>query len=219
MVKKKKKQIIIFGSNSSLARSFIKSYKNIFRIICFQKKNKNNYSLKDINEEKNLIEFKNKNLLREIKKCNTILIFIGKFQKIDTDFSNEIIQANFAFNYKLLNALYKLRNNFKSKCKCIIIGSMNSKIPNKNCIMYSASKAALNKSVDNFQTLTKNCKLTFQIISPGPIKTKMRKYKENNFSLSPNQVNLLIHYMIKQDHEVIHNNIQLFSRKSYFNIY
>lgn len=171
------KKILIIGSSSDLAKTFIKISKK--KKYLFYKIDKKKIFFKDNSSYLKLFKI--------IKKFNPeyIINFIGIFKNDNFSF-NKYFDINTRLSWEIIN-YYRNRKN--KKITLIFIGSSSFNKARKSYILYTASKAALNSIVRSAKELLKKTKVKIKIINPEAINTKMRKNLLYKFSIKRNKKN------------------------------
>ena len=126
-----KKKILIFGSNSTLA-------KNIFTVgdkkFLFKKINKKKLNFDNLNASKKIIHILSKNDFDVILNCSGVL---GD----NTLKYKDIYNTNFGSNWEIAK-YYLNQKKSEKKITILFIGSTAYKTGKKNYLLYSSSKAA-----------------------------------------------------------------------------
>jgi NAD(P)-dependent dehydrogenase (short-subunit alcohol dehydrogenase family) len=158
------KRVLIFGSNSTLAKkiqSLIKSKK---------------FLIAEYPKEK--LNFLKKNCSSKIKKIllkenpDIILNFAGILGSNNKDY-RDIYDVNFLPNWEIIR--FFLKNSVQKKIKIIFIGSTSYKKGKANYMLYSSSKAALNNLYQAAKEKFKNSNIKFLIFHPPRFKSKLIK--------------------------------------------
>ena len=206
MATKKIKKIIVIGSNSDIAKSFIKKNKDIYNFIKIGRKEK--YNINDL---------LNNNLIIN-NDYFAILYFVGNFKKNYAKVDQDDLKINFFYLLKSLEYNYKSYLKKKRYVKFIAITSLDSIFPNTNSIGYSITKSASSHLILNYQRLHKKTKISYYNIQPGPVRTKMRKNKTGN-ALSTEDINKTIEYILSLGSSVGMFPIQIFPKLNSYSIY
>ena len=177
----KKNKVLIFGADSDLAKSIDVLFKVKYDLVGFSRNKKN----KDLlNIKCNFL--KKENILKNTKKflfknnnINSIIISLGKFNRSLEKYDNDNSE-DFLITKNILEVVTKELIKKKINTRIIIIGSMDSFIPNTNSFKYSIGKSAISTLIKLYKKKYKKYKLDFTEIAPGPINTKMRIKKIEN---------------------------------------
>jgi hypothetical protein len=205
MAAKKIKEIIIVGSNSSMAKSFTKNNEDKYSFLRINRKNK--YNLKYL-------------LNNNLKKNNdyfAIIYFIGKFKR-SFEITQNDLETNFLYLKKVLDYNYKSYLKKKRHIKFITITSLDATFPNSNSVGYSSMKSASSHLILNYQKLHKNTKISYFDIQPGAVKTKMRTRKIGN-ALKVEEINKTIEYILGLSSEVGMFPIKIFPKLNNYAVY
>lgn len=166
---KSNQKVLILGSNSTLAKEFIKYLEptnfNLLKIskdkLCFNEKFKSSHLKKKLNSY----------------KPNIIINFIGKFSD-NTNADKKILFSNILPSWEIIKYYIK---SPKTKINIILIGSSSHSQPRKNYILYAASKTALNNLVISSKEYFLNSKVNIKIFHPKTFGGKhLGKYKKKN---------------------------------------
>lgn len=220
MSENKKKIITVIGSESEIGKKLIHNLKNKHKVLSISNKNsKNKYTHINLTASlvKQKIKFENLKLKKNFFSSSCIVFLIGKFEKTKSNYSEILYESNFKVNFNILKFLSDNKKKFSHPCKCIILNSMNSIIPNKKSAIYATSKSALTTAVQHFKQQWKNTNLSIENIMAGPIKTKMRQ--NNKDSLDKKEILKLINFLISADKNTTFGNIEIFHKRNFFKIY
>lgn len=168
---KVKKKIIIIGSNSTLAKEFIK-FLNQKDLLIFK------ISKKDINFSKN---YKSIKLFKMLKNINPDIILncVGKFA-LNKSATEELLVINVLPTWELIK--FYMKNKPKKKVNLIVLGSSSYKSPRKKYMMYSASKVALYRLVKSAEEFFIRSNFKIKIFNPSTFGGK----HINTFKKKPN---------------------------------
>ena len=225
------KNILLFGSEGLIGKSFYNFLKKKYNVICVdisKKKNKKNYYQTDITKESHL----NKTFNKIEKKYKKIYCVINTAYPRNKNFSLEYKKLNledFNFNLSvnvgsLFNVIkYSLKHfEKKNEGKFINIGSIygfftpryeiyDKKI--KPPIPYSAIKAAQNMLIKHFASYCVYHKINvcFNTISPGGVegnqskefKKKYKKHSKNVGMIKTKDLNGVLELLISKYGDVI----------------
>lgn len=160
-----KKKILIFGSNSDLAKKiYANTNKNLFNFVKITK-NKIDFEKK--------VSIKINNLIKKVNP-DIIINCAGYFSNNNCNF-NKLIKINLKSNWYILNFYLKNYKKINKKTNIFFIGSSSFNEPRKNYILYTATKAALNSIYLSSNDFFKNSNIDVKIIHPPAMNTKMRK--------------------------------------------
>ena len=183
----KKKKILIFGKNSTLAKDLLKIL------------NKKYYDIELIGKKD--IIFLSSNLEKKIeffiKKHNPdiILNFIGKFQ-LNEKADKDILLLNLYANWLIIK--YFLKNKVLKKTSLIFLGSSSASSPRKNYMLYTASKTGLNNLVKSSNDYFKNTTISVKIFNPKTFGGKHLKKFRKKTDIESIQVAKKIYRYIKK---------------------
>ena len=159
-----KKKILVFGSNSTLA-------KNIFTVggkkFLFKKINKKKLNFNDLNVSKKIIQILSKNDYDIILNCSGVL---GD----NTLKYKDVYNTNFGSNWEIVKYYLNQKKNGK-KITLLFIGSTAYKTGKKDYLLYSSSKAALHNLYQGAKKILSPKKIKLLIYHPPRMKTKMIK--------------------------------------------
>jgi len=159
-----KKKILIFGSNSTLA-------KNIFTVgdkkFLFKKINKKKLNFDNLNASKKIIHILSKNDFDIILNCSGVL---GD----NTLKYKNIYNTNFGSNWEIAK-YYLNQKKSEKKITILFIGSTAYKTGKKDYLLYSSSKAALHNLYQGAKNILSQKKIKLLIYHPPRMKTKMIK--------------------------------------------
>ena len=157
------KRVLIFGSNSTLAK----------KIKLFLK---NDYLVSEITKKK--INFSKKNSSNQVNKFllkinpDIVINFAGVLGS-NKDLYNEVYDVNFLPNWEIIK--FYINNKIKKKVKIILIGSSSYKKGKANYMLYSSSKAALHNLYQAAKEKFKNTNIKIDIFHPSRFKSKLIK--------------------------------------------
>ena len=206
MAAKKIKKIIIVGSGSQMAQSFMKANKDKYSFIKIGRKQKYNIS-----------HLLNNNLKNE-NSYSAIIYFIGVFKKIYTRINKNFLKINFLYLQNVLEYNYKSYLIKKRNIKFIVITSMDSICANPNSIGYSSMKSASSHLILNYQRIHKNTRISYFDIQPGGINTKMSKNKKGH-RLEISDIVKTIDYILSLSPEAITLPIRIFPKVNNYQLY
>ena len=166
------KRVLIFGSNSTLA----KKIKLFF---------KNDYIITEITKKK--INFSKKNSPNQIKKIllivnpDIIINFAGVLGS-KADSYREVYDVNFLPNLEIIK--FYIKKKIKKKVKIILIGSSSYKKGKANYMLYTSSKAALHNLYQAAKEKFENTNIIIDIFHPPRFQSKLIKSlkKKGNFN-------------------------------------
>lgn len=166
------KRVLIFGSNSTLA----KKIKLFF---------KNDYIITEITKKK--INFSKKNSPNQIKKIllivnpDIIINFAGILGS-KADSYREVYDVNFLPNWEIIK--FYIKKKIKKKVKIILIGSSSYKKGKANYMLYTSSKAALHNLYQAAKEKFENTNIIIDIFHPPRFQSKLIKSlkKKGNFN-------------------------------------
>tara|TARA_B100000795_G_scaffold268455_1_gene255443 strand:- start:949 stop:1512 length:564 start_codon:yes stop_codon:yes gene_type:complete len=159
-----KKKILIFGSNSTLAKNICLLGKNKF---LFKKINKKKLNFDNTNITKNITKILSENESDIILNCSGIL---GD----NTLEYKDVFNTNFGSNWEIAKYYINLKNTNKKKT-ILFIGSTAYKAGKKNYLLYSSSKAALHNLYQGAKKILIEKKIKLLIYHPPRMRTKMIK--------------------------------------------
>lgn len=181
-----KVEILIIGSNSTLAKEFIKLVnKKIYKISVLNKKKLNFFS----NDAKKKLGYYLK------KKPDIIINFIGKFE-LNLKAESKILYLNVIPTWIIIK--YFLLKKITKKTTLICLGSSSYSSPRKNYILYAASKNALNHLVRSGNEYFKDSKLSIKIFNPKTFGGKHLNQFRKKQDVEPNEVAKKIYRYIKK---------------------
>lgn len=198
-------KIIIFGSSSTIAKNFIKNFKNKKNLILVSSKKKSGTQFPNFDySDENFLLLKKK---INIKKISHIINFCGYFSPKSSKKISEFI------NFIVAKNIFKFAiSNFKKrKIRIITITSMDSVNANTHDINYSLYKSLTSKLIKNLQLKYKKSNLQFDDLQLGAINTKMRKKKMDG--LNTTEVSKLISFLIDINHSTTFLPIKMFPKK------
>ena len=201
-----KKNILIFGSTSTIAQDFIKNYKNKYIFINISSKNSTSVDFKNF-------EYSNKNFIDLSKKINLkkifyIINFCGHFSKKSEEKTSRFI--NYEIAKKIID--FSILHFLKKKIRVITITSLDSIHANTNDINYSLYKSLTSKYIKNMKLLYKNEKIQFDDLQLGAVNTKMRK-KNSKDGLDANEISKLLHFILSLNYSTTLNPIKIFPKQ------
>lgn len=170
------KKILIFGSNSTLAKELILLLnKKKFRL---QKLNSNQINFLSTTVKKRIDYYLN-------KKPDIIINFVGKFE-LNKNSNEKVLFLNVMPTWLIIK--YYLKKNIKRRVRIICVGSNSQNSPRKNYMLYAASKTALNNLVDSCNDYFKNTKLSVKIFNPKTFGGKHLNAFKKKIDVTPSQV-------------------------------
>ncbi len=166
------KRVLIFGSNSTLAK----------KIKLFLK---NDYLVTSITKKK--INFSKTNSPRQVRKVlskvnpDIVINFAGVLGS-NSDNYREVYDVNFLPNWEIIK--FYINNKTKKKVKIILIGSSSYKKGKANYMLYTSSKAALHNLYQAAKEKFKNTYINIDIFHPSRFQSKLIKSlkKKGNFT-------------------------------------
>jgi hypothetical protein len=206
MVEEKIKKIVIIGSNSAMAKSFIKRNKNNYNFIKIGRKEKLNI---------------NKLLSNKLNTTNNyyaVLYFIGNFKKNYARINQNDFKINFLYLQKSLEHNYKSYLKKKRHIKFITLTSLDSIFPNINSVGYSVAKSASSHLILNYQRLHKKTKISYFDIQSGAVNTKMRKIKKGD-ALNVEEISKTIEHILSLDSNSTMLPIKIFPKLKNYPVY
>tara|TARA_Y100000389_G_C17427718_1_gene500594 strand:- start:1274 stop:1819 length:546 start_codon:yes stop_codon:yes gene_type:complete len=157
------KRVLIFGSNSTLAK----------KIKLFLK---NDYLVTEITKKK--INFLKKNSPNQIKKIllivnPDIVINFASVLGSKADTYKEVYDVNFLPNWEIIK--FYIQSKIKKKIKIILIGSSSYKKGKANYMLYTSSKAALHNLYQAAKEKFESTNITIDIFHPPRFQSKLIK--------------------------------------------
>jgi len=159
-----KKKILIFGSNSTLARNICLAGKKKF---LFKKIDKKKLNFNKSNISNNITKILSENDSDIILNCSGIL---GD----NTLKYDDVFNTNFGSNWEIAKYYINLKKVHK-KITILFIGSTAYKTGKKNYLLYSSSKAALHNLYQGAKKILIEKKVKLLIYHPPRMRTKMIK--------------------------------------------
>ncbi len=218
----KKDKILIFGSDSDLAKSIFNIFREEYELIGFSR-NTNNKTFKNIKcnfqSKKNLI-LKTKGILTKKNNIRSIILLVGSFEKsknnYDKDKSNDFIITKNIFEV-ITSLLIKRKINLN----IITITSMDSIFPNINSYKYSIGKSSISTLIKLYKKTYQKNKISFIEIAPGPINTRMRKNKKENKKniLQPEDIAKVCFMLSSANTNISFDTIKIYPKKLSYNFY
>tara|TARA_B100000795_G_C22687078_1_gene394093 strand:- start:229 stop:774 length:546 start_codon:yes stop_codon:yes gene_type:complete len=165
------KRVLIFGSNSTLAKKIKLFLKNNYLVTEVAKKN---------------INFSNKNSASQIHKVlskvnpDIVINFAGVLGS-NNDMYRDVYDVNFLPNWEIIK--FYINNKIKKKVKIILIGSSSYKKGKANYMLYTSSKAALHNLYQAAKEKFENTSINIDIFHPPRFQSKLIKNlkKKGNF--------------------------------------
>ena len=165
------KRVLIFGSNSTLAK----------KIKLFLK---NDYLITEVAKKK--INFSKKNSPGQIHKVlskvnpDIIVNFAGVLGS-NSDMYRDVYDVNFLPNWEIIK--FYINNKINKKVKIILIGSSSYKKGKANYMLYTSSKAALHNLYQAAKEKFENTYINIEIFHPPRFRSKLIKdlKKKGNF--------------------------------------
>ena len=218
----KKNKVLIFGADSDLAKSIDVLFKVKYDLVGFSrsKKNKDLLNIKCNFLEKQNILKNTKKFLFKNNNINSIIISLGKFnrslEKYDKDNSED-----FLITKNILEVVTKELINKKINTRVIIIGSMDSFIPNTNSFKYSIGKSAISTLIKLYKKKYKKYKLDFTEIAPGPINAKIRikKIEKKNKLIQPIDISKICFALSEMSLGISLDTIKIYPKNWNYQIY
>ena len=166
------KRILIFGSNSTLAK----------KIKLFLK---DDYSVTEITKKK--INFSKNNSPNQLNKIllkvnpDIVINFAGVLG-FKADSYREVYDVNFLPNWEIVK--FYIKNKIKKKVKIIFIGSSSYKKGKANYMLYTSSKAALHNLYQAAKEKFESTNINIDIFHPPRFQSKLIKKlkKKGNFT-------------------------------------
>jgi short-subunit dehydrogenase len=159
-----KKKILIFGSDSILAKNICSAGKKKFS---FKKINKKTLNFDNLNASKKIIRILSENDSDIILNCSGVL---GD----NTLKYENVYNTNFGSNWEIAKHYINLKK-INKKITIIFIGSTAYKTGKKNYLLYSSSKAALHNLYQGAKKILIKKKIKLLIYHPPRMRTKMIK--------------------------------------------
>jgi|TARA_B110000037_G_scaffold208380_1_gene256398 2-C-methyl-D-erythritol 4-phosphate cytidylyltransferase len=166
------KRVLIFGSNSTLAKK-IKSFL------------KNDYLVTEVAKKK--INFSKKNSPSQIHKVLSkvnpdIVINFAGVLGTNSDKYKDVYDVNFLPNWEIIK--FYINNKTNKKVKIILIGSSSYKKGKANYMLYTSSKAALHNLYQAAKEKFGNTYINVDIFHPPRFQSKLIKNlkKKGNFT-------------------------------------
>ena len=166
------KRVLIFGSNSTLAK----------KIKLFLK---NDYLVTEVAKKK--INFFKTNSPKQVHKIlskinpDIVINFAGVLGS-NSDMYKDVYDVNFLPNWEIIK--FYINNNFNKKVKIILIGSSSYKKGKANYMLYTSSKAALHNLYQAAKEKFKSTNINIDIFHPPRFQSKLIKNlkKKGNFT-------------------------------------
>lgn len=206
MVKKKIKKIVIVGSNSTMAKSFIQRNSDKYEFIKIGRREK--YSINNLFD----------NNLKITNDYCAVIYFIGNFKKNFAKIDQNNLKINFLYLQKFMEYNYKNYLKKKRFIKFITLTSLDSFFPNINSVGYSVAKSASSHLILNYQRLHKRTKISYFDIQSGAVDTKMRKIKNGN-ALNIAEISKTIEYILSLDDNSNMFPVKIFPRLKNYSLY
>ncbi len=220
MVKKNYKKITLFGSTGGLGNYLTSKFLENYEVITVSRKkhigkNIHNITFANFISNKNCIYPQKKIDREKIYNSKAIILTVGSFKASKNNLDINLEKSNFELNFKFLNYLVLNKKKFRTKCRVIVVTSMNSEIPNLNSMSYCMSKAKISAAIDNFKIQLKNSKISLENLMPGPIDTNMRSKKIKQ-CLSKKDIYETCNYLINLSTDVTLDRIKIFNKNNFF---
>ena len=169
------KKILIFGSNSSLAKELLKiNNKQKYLWIKISRKHL------DFNSN-----YKSSKLIKLLDKIQPSIIInlIGKFDT-NRNADKSLLISNILPTWEIIK--YFQKKKIKKKINILILGSSSYKSPRKNYMLYAASKAGLNSLCKSAKEFFSFSNITIKIFNPSTFGGKhLGKYaKKSNIDIN-----------------------------------
>ena len=179
------KRILIFGSNSDLAKKT--------KLLI----NKNKYSLAEYSKKK--INFSKKISSKKISKIlikenPDIILNFSSVLGTNNDDYRYVYNVNFLPNWEIIK--YYLKTLTKKKVKIIFIGSSSYKKGKGNYMLYTSSKAALHNLYQAAKEKFKNSNIKIQIFHPPRFNSKLLKSLKNKGNVK--NINIIAKDLLKK---------------------
>lgn len=161
--------LISKSSNCKKTLKEIKQYSNNFRrLFYYQKDLRKEFSLFKLFKD---IELKNYSAIH-------LILSAGMIDHNDKSYLNmedwkQVFYTNFFSNIKIINSLIPFYKKIKKQSKIIVLSGGGAANSFKEFPIYSASKTALIRTVENYSLKFKNLNLSIFGLAPGAVKTKM----------------------------------------------
>lgn len=189
-----KEIIIITGAGQGIGKEIAKNIKNKFDLVLISRSSNCKKTLKEIKNYSNNFRklfhcrkdlskaFSLKKLFQdiELKKYLAIHLILnaGIIDKNTKSYLHEeewkkVFNTNFFSNVKIINYLIPFYKKTKKQSKIIILSGGGAANSFKEFPIYSASKTALIRTVENYSLKLKNLNLSIFGLAPGAVKTKM----------------------------------------------
>ena len=166
------KRVLIFGSNSTLAKKIQLFLKNDYLVTKVAKKNIN-FSRKDSASQ----------IHKVLSKVNPdIVINFAGVLGSNSDMYRDVYDVNFLPNWEIIK--FYINNKIKKKVKIILIGSSSYKKGKANYMLYTSSKAALHNLYQAAKEKFENTYINIDIFHPPRFQSKLIKNlkKKGNFT-------------------------------------
>ena len=166
------KRVLIFGSNSTLAKKIQLFLKNDYLVTKVAKKNIN-FSRKDSASQ----------IHKVLSKVNPdIVINFAGVLGSNSDMYKDVYDVNFLPNWEIIK--FYINNKIKKKVKIILIGSSSYKKGKANYMLYTSSKAALHNLYQAAKEKFENTSINIDIFHPPRFQSKLIKNlkKKGNFT-------------------------------------
>lgn len=190
-----KEIIIITGAGQGIGRQIAKSASEIYDLVLIsktqnckktkeeilrKKMNTNRklfYLKKDLSKNYSLIKFFNKIKLGNYSAIHLILC-AGVVDNQEKSYLNindwhKVFNINLFGNIKIINTLIPIYKKLKKQSKIIIFSGGGAANSFKEFPIYSASKTALIRTIENYSLKFKKLNLSIFGLAPGAVKTKM----------------------------------------------
>jgi NAD(P)-dependent dehydrogenase (short-subunit alcohol dehydrogenase family) len=161
------KRVLIFGSNSTLAKKIQLFLKNDYLVTKVAKKNIN-FSRKDSASQ----------IHKVLSKVNPdIVINFAGVLGSNSDMYRDVYDVNFLPNWEIIK--FYINNKINKKVKIILIGSSSYKKGKANYMLYTSSKAALHNLYQAAKEKFENTSVNIDIFHPHRFQSKLIKNLKN----------------------------------------
>ena len=218
----KKDKILIFGSDSDLAKSIFDVFKEKYDLIGYSR-NTNNRTFKNIKcnfqSKKNILS-KTKEVLIKKNSIKSIIILVGSFKRSKNNYDKDKSE-DFVVTKNIFEVITNLLIKRKINLNIITITSMDSIFPNINSYKYSIGKSSISTLIKLYKKNYQKNKISFTEIAPGPINTKMRKNKKENKKniLQPEDIAQVCLMLSSANENVSFDTIKIYPKKWNYNFY
>lgn len=178
------KRVLIFGSNSTLAKKIKLSLKNKYQVVTVTKKKINFYKTNSPTQ-----------VHKVLSKINPdIVINFAGVLGTNNDNYRKVYDVNFLPNWEIIK--FYINNEIKKKVKIILIGSSSYKKGKANYMLYTSSKAALHNLYQAAKEKFKSTNINIKIFHPFRFQSKLIKglKKKGNFT----KIDIIVKTLLKK---------------------